>query len=329
MTEQADRMIDNSATFSPRVSKERYFQQTAKRFALDARLLRCRAAIHVENKDDIVFWSQVLEHFRPGDRFHFIAGSRNENGHETRGVTQCLKYLPYLGPRFLICIDSDYRRLTRERGIDARHHVLQTYTYSFENHHCFAGGLDEVCRRITTLPNNVFDFKAFLESYSQAVYELFLWHVHFLLTEPQHFPASEFNELVSLSGQRRPDIRDNGRRELNRIRGRAGRKVNYLRRAYPGTNARRLGDKYRSLGLTPSTTYLFIRGHNIYDMVHALMREVCKKVLRDAKARFTGPRPKVNLFGYRNSIDQELKRHICFDAYPAIRMVGQDIKEVF
>ena len=87
MTEQADRMIDNSATFSPRASKERYFQHTAKRFALDARLLRCRAAIHVEDKDDIVFWSQVLEHFRPGDRFHFIAGSRNENGHETRGVT--------------------------------------------------------------------------------------------------------------------------------------------------------------------------------------------------------------------------------------------------
>ena len=123
-------------------------------------------------------------------------------------MTQCLKYLPYLGPKFLICIDSDYRRLTRERGIDARHHVLQTYTYSFENHHCFAGGLDEVCRRVTTLQNNVFDFKAFLESYSQAVYELFLWHIHFLLTEPQRFPASEFNELVSLSGQRRPDIRD-------------------------------------------------------------------------------------------------------------------------
>ena len=58
-----------------------------------------------------------------------------------------------------------------------------------------------------------------------------------------------------------------------------------------------------------------------------LVSQLCN--VRDAKARFTGPRPKVNLFGYRNSIDQELKRHICFDAYPAIRMVGQDIKEIF
>lgn len=322
-------MHNNSATFRIGLSKERYFEQTAKRFALDARLLRCRAAVHVENKDDIVFWSAILAHCRPDDRFHFIAGSRNENGHETRGVTQCLKYLRYLGPKFIICIDSDYRHLLRERGIDAHHHVLQTYTYSFENHHCFTGGLNDICRCVTTLPNNVFDFKEFLESYSHIVYELFLWHIYFLQTAPRRFPASEFNELISLSGQRRPDIRDNGRRELNRIRNRAGQKVNYLRRTYPKTNMRRVEARFRDVGLNPATTYLFIRGHNIYDMVYALMREVCKKVLRDAKARSSGPHQRVNLFGYRNSIDQELKRHICFGAYPAIQLIERDVKEVF
>ena len=35
-------MHNNSATFRPGISKERYFEQTARRFALDARLLRCR-----------------------------------------------------------------------------------------------------------------------------------------------------------------------------------------------------------------------------------------------------------------------------------------------
>lgn len=320
---------NNSQTFRPGIPRERYFQQTAKRFMLDARLLRCRAAIHVENKDDILFWSQVLERFRPGDRFHFIAGSHNENGHETKGVTQCLKYLKWLGPKFLICIDSDYRHLLRERGIDASHFVLQTYTYSFENHLCFTAGLNEVCQRVTTLQNNVFDFRQFLESYSQIVHELFLWHIHFLQTDPKRFPASEFNELVSLNGQRRPDIRDNGRRELNRIRNRARQKVNRLRRAYPRTNVRRLAERYRDIGLTPSTTYLFIRGHNVYDMVHALTREVCKKVLREARDRWEGPRQRVNLFGYRNSIDEELKRHIRFGEYPAIQLIERDVRQVF
>ena len=43
----------------------------ARRFASDAKMFRCRAAVHVENKDDVVFWSTVLKHFCPDDRFHF------------------------------------------------------------------------------------------------------------------------------------------------------------------------------------------------------------------------------------------------------------------
>ena len=322
-------MYNNSATFRPGISKDKYFQHTAKRFMLDAQLLRCRAAIHVENKDDIIFWRTILAHFRPNDRFHFIAGSRNENGHETKGVTQCLKYLKFLGPKFFICIDSDYRYLLRERNIDAQHFVMQTYTYSFENHHCFAEGLNDVCKRITTLPNTIFDFRTFLQAYSHIVHELFLWHIHFLLTNPKRFPASEFNELISFDGQKRPDIRDNGRHELNKIRNRVHQKTARFRRAYPGINIRKLENYYREIGLTPDTTYLFIRGHNIYDMVYALTREICKKVLRNARAQSQAPHQHINLFGYRNSIDQELKKNLQFGAYPAIQLIERDIQLIF
>lgn len=69
-------------------NREAYFAGLARRFVSDAKMFRCRAAVHVENKDDIIFWSTVLKHFRPDDRFHFLAGSRNEFGHETSGVTQ-------------------------------------------------------------------------------------------------------------------------------------------------------------------------------------------------------------------------------------------------
>ena len=55
-----------------------YYSAAARRFALDAKMFRCRAAVHVENKDDIAFWGAILKHFRPNDKFHFLAGSRNE-----------------------------------------------------------------------------------------------------------------------------------------------------------------------------------------------------------------------------------------------------------
>ena len=83
------------------------------------------------------------------------------------------------------------------------------------------------------------------------------------------------------------------------------------------------------MGLTPDTTYLFIRGHNVYDMVYALNREVCKKVLREAKDSSMGGRPRVNLFGYRNSIDDQLKKNIRFGAYPAILKIEEDVGKLF
>lgn len=37
------------------INKEKYYYHAAKRFMMDAQMLRCRAAIHVEDKDDILF----------------------------------------------------------------------------------------------------------------------------------------------------------------------------------------------------------------------------------------------------------------------------------
>ena len=93
----------------------------------------------------------------------------------------------------------------------------------------------------------------------------------------------------------------------------------YKRQTYPKADLSILEEKYKEMGLTPDTTYLFIRGHNIYDMVYMLNREVCKRVLRQAKDSFAGERPRVNLFGYRNSIDDQLKKNLRFGAYTAIQ----------
>ena len=316
--------------FQTPVSKEKYYYLAAKRFMMDAQLLRCRAAIHVEDKDDIDFWSAILEHFRPNDRFHFIAGSRNERGNETKGVTQCLKYIKYLNAKFFICIDSDYRYLLQEHGIDVKHYILQTYTYSFENHHCYDKGLNNICYQITSLPNRVFDFRQFLKEYSNIIYELFLWHLYFLVADPKRFPMATFNELISFQWERRPDLRQNGRHELNKLRERVSQKIIQLRQCYPKANLSILEEKYQKMGLTQDTTYLFVRGHNVYDMVYALSREVCKKVLRTAKdLNANSLPPHINLFGYRNSIDEQLKKNLHFGAYPAIQKIEEDIHRLF
>ena len=308
--------------------KERYYYHAAKRFMMDAQMLRYRAAIHVENRDDVDFWSMIFNHYRPQYKFHFISGSRNENGRETRGVTQCLKYLPYLSSKFFICIDSDYRYLLHDSKINVNHFVFQTYTYSFENHLCFAEGLNDLCHQITRQPNTFFDFRQFLQEYSKIIHELFLWHIYFIAADANHFPMPEFNQLVTLEwGHSHPDIRENGKHELDRLRLQVKTKVAEMRRRYPKADLSILEKRYHPMGLTPENTYLFIRGHNIYYIVYMLIKEVCKRIAR--QYRESPEAGQINFFSYRHAIDAKLKQHLHFGEYEAIRQIEKDINLFF
>lgn len=311
------------------LDKEAHFAMAAKRFALDAKMFRCRAAVHVEDKDDIVFWSAVLKHFRPGDRFHFVAGSRNEYGHETSGVTQCLKYLDCLSNDFFICIDSDYRYLLRERRINIRNFVFQTYTYSFENHHCFSGGLNDVCSQVTNFPNTVFDFKAFLKSYSNIIYDLFIWHLYFLVADPTRFSKYTFNRYLNLAiGRPSLLLVNDGETVLDELRMRVGKKVGYLGRRYPQADLESVRQKYAELGLKPDDTYLFVRGHNVYDMIYFVSKGVCEELLKQQKSR-RSRETLTDLFRNRSNLESQIKRNIKFGAYPAIRQIEDDINIFF
>lgn len=312
-------------------TREVHYSNAAKRFALDAKMFRCRAAVHVENKDDIAFWSAVLKHFRPEDKFHFIAGSRNEYGHETCGVTQCLKYFDYLSPDFFICIDSDYRYLLREKKMDIRHYVMQTYTYSFENHHCFADGLDDVCSRVTHLKNNVFNFRHFLKEFSNILYDLFIWHLYFQNADPIRFSQMEFDGYISLSSSRFfPLVYDNGARALDELRNRVERKTGFLGRKFPNADLEGVRQRYLQLGLTPDNVYLFIRGHNLYDLITFVCKEVCKAILRAEKRNREVTREMISeLYRNRNNLDYQLRQNIKYGAYLPIRKIEEDICEFF
>lgn len=311
--------------------KELFFAQAAKRYALDAKVFRCRAAVHVENTDDITFWSAALKHLRPDDRFHFIAGSRNEYGNETSGVTQCLKYYNHLNRNFFICIDSDFRYLLQERDFTPEHFVLQTYTYSFENHHCYAEGLSDVCERVTHIANRIFDFPWFLTAYSRILHPLFMWHLYYMRTDPQRFSKYDFNQYLKSdfgrSGDRTP--RENAERMLSVLQMKVDKRLRHLERENPDADIGIVSGRMAELGLTPDTTYFFLRGHNVYDMVSALCKEVCKAMLKGAKDYRKTREAIAALYRERNNVDIELRQNIQYGAYVPIQRLEADVIKLF
>lgn len=118
------------------MNKRDFYEKAAKGLATSTLLYNVDAVVHVEDWDDIWFWQQLLPKYRAG-RYKFIPATMNEKGNRTTGCTQCLKYRDFLSQKFFICIDSDLRRLQGEI-LSAEDGVLQTYTYSWENHCAFA-----------------------------------------------------------------------------------------------------------------------------------------------------------------------------------------------
>lgn len=306
-----------------------HFASFAKRFALDAKVFRCRAAVHVEDKDDIVFWNLIFQHYLPDEKFHFISGSRNEYGNRTSGVTQCLKYFNYLSNDFIICIDSDYRYLLRQKEYSPSNFVLQTYTYSFENHHCYAKALNDACERTVKLNNNIFNFQLYLKRYSNIIYRLFIWHLYFLTANETYFSKSEFNSYLIP----REIINSNKFLQhidviLDELQEKINKKVNYFKAKFPKADMSTAMHRFVELGINEDNVYFFVRGHNIYDMMLAICKEVCRQLIINNRQRKKTESIDL-IYKRKGGIESAIRQNICYDEYIPIRLLGKDINELF
>lgn len=284
--------------------KRAFYESAAKRFKAECRLTGATAAIHLENKNDEVFWGKVLHEAYPQGKFRFIAASRSFSGNITAGCTQCLQYREFLDRRFWIAIDSDYRYLTEESGIDANHYVLQTYTYSFENHFCYFKN----CQRAIDLAKEVaeekpaeegnaevktaieeakaaseeqkastedqkaqlpdFSFEKFLKEYSRTVYPLLVWQLYLQEVGEDAFPQKVFHRILALPLGHR-SIYNNGDSVLRILRERCSKLQRHLKQTYPDADTTWYEARCNAQGVHRENCYLFVRGHQLYDMIVA------------------------------------------------------------
>lgn len=298
--------------------KAHFYELAAKRYKAEARMLRLTAIVHLENRNDEVFWGKVLRHVCPNGKFRFIAASRSASGYMTAGCTQALKYKPYLDRNFWIAIDSDYRYLTEEPTLDAAHYVLQTYTYSFENHFCYAPNVQRALRDSCGLDERSYDFGTFLRAYSHAIYPLFVWQLYLQDIDPLAFPKNVFHRLLSLHiGSR--SLEADGASLSDLLRERARKMVRHLQNRYPDADLSWHEARAGVLGLHRDNAYLYVRGHQLYDCITEQGRRLHSFIRRQE-----GYNAKIA----KRSFEQQLTAHLCFGHYDEIRRVEADARRL-
>lgn len=307
---------------------------------LNPKRWRKKIVVYVEGYDDILFWKDLLSDVETEEyRFEVMLPSRNSL---QKGKKSALMNAlgQGLGQYMIACVDADYDYLmqgaTEMSAMVCRNpYVFHTYTYAIENFQCYAPALHNVCVMATLNDHEVFDFESFMTAYSKLIFPLFVWSIWcYREKKSDHFTMVDLCQTIAI-----PDINlQNPENALQRIAHRVNVKMSWLQRRFPEAKGsyQTLRDELIQLGVTPETTYLYVRGHDIFDkVVTPILDEVCT-VLRREREREIRRLANHNtqcmneLSGYQHSSaspEEMLRKHTGFHNAALYRRIQQDIRD--
>ncbi|WP_456087908.1 DUF4435 domain-containing protein [Parabacteroides sp.] len=302
-----------------------FYKLEAKRYKASLSVNGHLAVVYLEDKGDECFWAAVLKHYKADSSFYFRFGSRETGS----GCQQCLKYKKHLDKQFLIAIDSDYRYLLKEADVDVAHFVLQTYTYSFENHYCYAKNLQKALRLACNddKVDDLFSVSEFLRQYGEIVYPLFLYLLYDMRTKKHVFLKDEFHQLLGTQTKVKQSVEDNGKTLLDSLHQTLNKKLSELKALFPDFTQEAEASLYKEAGLHKDTAYLYARGHNLYNIIVSLGKEIVNYHIREEKKKCEKKHHKA-IYERHSDFEPILRSQLLYN-YPEMEKIGKDIKKIW
>ena len=331
--------------------------------ALRGKNARRRIVAYVESYDDIYFWRTVLSRFEDSHHYfevmlpskmnltrgkksvlmNFISGEkcevRGEKQSPEGNLSPHTSYLSPLGDDMIACVDADYDYLMQgatdqSKKVLKSPYVFHTYVYAIENFQCYAPSLHDVCVAVTLNDHRIFDFRDYFQRFSEAIFPLFVWNI--MLYRNGNYPRfsiSDFNRIADPGGftVQNPDA------SLNNVKRKVGVKIRELQRQFPNAKDEylRTKDDMRRLGVTPQTTYLYIQGHHLFDIVVApILTKVCNLLRQErqteiyhAQAHRTQKRNEMSCYeNSRQDIKTMLKKNTGYQQCPLFVQLQADVE---
>lgn len=253
---------------------------------LNSKHARRKIVAYVESYDDVYFWSNLLRNLETEDYcFEVMLPSRTSL---SKGKKIALSNFlgDRLGNSMIACVDADYDFLLQgttdsSRQVLTNPYVFHTYVYAIENYACYAPSLRNVCVMATLNDRNIFDFEGFLSHFSEIVWPLFVWSVWaYRYGFYKSFSMLDFYHVVAIEDLNfyHPD------QTLEALRRRVNAKISRLQKQFPQGKAtyKPMREAILSLGVTPATCYLYMRGHDLQDgIVAPILATVCEALRRE------------------------------------------------
>lgn len=299
---------------------------------------RQRVVAYVESYEDIFFWSTLLRTLETPSRYFEVMLPSRTTLSKGKKIALSNSLGARLGSCMIACVDADYDYLLQgvtplSEAVCKNPYIFHTYAYAIENFQCYAPALHNVCVMTTLNDRSIFDFETFLAQYSSVIYPLFIWNVWcYRFGEYKNFSMLDFYHFVRLE---QVDLR-HPERTLDSLRHLVNAKMARLQKTFPAAKKtyKPLREELQTLGVTPETTYLFMRGHDLFDgVVVPLLNSVCEVLHREREReirRLANHQVQMQneLAAYQHAVstvEEMLRRHTNYVSAPLYQRIINDV----
>ena len=300
---------------------------------------RKKIVAYVESYDDILFWHMLLSEVET-DNYYFEVMLPSHTSLLRGKKSALMNTLGHgLGINMIACVDADYDYLMQgttdiSRMICHNPYVFHTYAYAIENFQCYAPSLHDVCVMATLNDHTLFDFESFLTAYSRIVFPLFTWSV-WCYRKGLHtsFSMADMCQTIQLNDFK-PEHPEHLLAQISR---RVNIKIAQLQRRFPQAKGsyQQLRNELKEMGITPETTYLYMRGHDVFEkVVSPIMDTICTMLRKEREREIHrlanhSTQCTNELAGYQHSTaspEEMLRKHTGFRNAPLYRRIISDLE---
>lgn len=221
----------------------------------------------VEDVADIAFWQKVLTPNTKNKKVKFFPFVRNGLNRIT-GKSYIMKHQSQANANYILCVDSDLDFILGKADFDSDHYILQTYTYSWENHHCWSKALQLTW--VQWQKNVEFDFTAFLQALSTVIFDAFVLMITKKRLSHKGFTQDALcNCLDKVQGNQKEALLNNGAGILTNI---SDNIISKLANVEPETNDELQAtiNRLEQLGVNQYNCYLYMQGHSVFNLVNRI-----------------------------------------------------------
>jgi len=264
-----------------------------------------KGILTVESRNDVGFWSYIIENVIPNRYVIFPASQIKTSGKRTLEAMYA-----DLHSNNIVAVDSDLDYLCAERSDNAKAlnqnpYILHTFSYSIESLQCSLESLTDLIKRLTFSDNVKHDVITTLEKVSNLIYPALSIHLFRHNLSPAQFADGTLWPYLKLPANKTL-LQKRSLQENTAVLNNLKRKIDSFIEKYQ-IQQHELEDyaafmrELETKGLVPGTAYQFIKGHILHDSYAFPMLKQCRDKMMTNEKRKIGIK-------YKEEIEKEEKK---------------------